>query len=218
MAACRSEWGLMCRGMPGGLRDAGDHPVDVASVDRLAGDRPQHERPGRALAAAGLERPEDGDGHGHGGGLVALADQVQDAVAAEGVGVVLDPHGCGFGGAEGVDAEQVGEGAVVDGEGLGDLEEPDQLEPVQALGAGLVAVDLRQSCVDGWVGGDEAVDVGEAEVAADGVHHRVDRGVHQARGRRGCGCRARRGLAGSRSGRRARCVSHQANHSRSWKA
>jgi len=63
---------------------------------------------------------------------------------------------------------------VVDGDGLGDLQEPDQLEPVRALGTGLVAVDLRQPRVDDRVGGDEAVDVGEAEVAADGVHHRVD--------------------------------------------
>ena len=60
-------------------------------------------------------------------------------MAAQGLGVVLDPDRCGFGGSEGVDAEQVGQGAVVDGDGLGDLEEPDQLEPVQALGAGLVA-------------------------------------------------------------------------------
>ena len=68
---------------------------------------------------------------------------------------------------------------MVDGEGLGDLEEPDQLEPVQALGARLVAVDLGEPGVDGRVGADEAVDVGEAEVAADGVHHRGHRGVHQ---------------------------------------
>ena len=70
---------------------------------------------------------------------------------------------------------------MVHGQGLGDLEEPDQLEPVQALGAGLVAVDLRQACVDGRVGGDEAVDVGEPEVAADGVHRGDDGGVHQPR-------------------------------------
>ena len=48
--------------------------------------------------------------------------------------------------------EQVGQGAVVDGDGLGDLEEPDQLEPVQALGAGLVGMDLGQPGVDGRVG------------------------------------------------------------------
>ena len=68
---------------------------------------------------------------------------------------------------------------MVDGEGLGDLEEPDQLEPVQALGAGLVPVDLGQPGIDGGVGADEAVDVGEAEVPADGVHHRDHRGVPQ---------------------------------------
>jgi len=49
--------------------------------------------------------------------------------------VVLDPHRRGVGGAQGFDAEQVGQGAVVHGDGLGDLEEPDQLEAVQALGA-----------------------------------------------------------------------------------
>lgn len=32
--------------------------------------------------------------------------------------------------------------------GLGYLEEPDQLEPIQALGAGLIAVDFRQPGVD----------------------------------------------------------------------
>jgi hypothetical protein len=61
---------------------------------------------------------------------------------------------------------------MVDGKGLGDLQEPDQLEPVQALGSGLVPVGFRQPGVDGWVRCDEAVDVGEPEVPADGVHHR----------------------------------------------
>ena len=36
-------------------------------------------------------------------------------------------------------------------------------------GAGLVTLDLRQSRADGWVGGDDAVDVLEAEVPAEGV-------------------------------------------------
>lgn len=69
---------------------------------------------------------------------------------------------------------------MVHGDGLGDLEEPDELEPVQALGAGLVSVDLGQPGVDDGVGGDEAVDVGEPEVPPLGVHHRRDRGVRQA--------------------------------------
>lgn len=69
------------------------------------------------------------------GGLVALADQAQDAVTTQSVGVVLDLHrGC-LRGTKGVDAEQVGERAVVDGECLGDLEEADQLQAVQALGS-----------------------------------------------------------------------------------
>lgn len=70
---------------------------------------------------------------------------------------------------------------MVHGQGLGDLEEPDQLEPVETLGAGLVPLDLWKPCVDGRVGGDEPVDVGEPEVAADGVHRGDDRGVHQPR-------------------------------------
>ena len=60
-------------------------------------------------------------------GLLPFAHQVQDAVPAQGV-----------------DADQVRQGAVVDGDALGDLHEPDQLAPLQALGSGLVALDLRQ--------------------------------------------------------------------------
>ena len=82
-----------------------------------------------------------------------------NAVAGQGLGVVLDSHGGGLGGTEGVDAEQVSQRAAVDADGLSDLEEPDQLQAVQALGAGLVAIDLRRPRVDGWVGGDQAVDV-----------------------------------------------------------
>ena len=114
----------------------------------------------------GHEDPERRDNDGHGGGLAAFADQVQDAVPAECFGVVLDPDGRGLGGAECVDAEQVGQGAVVHGRGLGDLEEADELEPVEALGAGLIGVDPRQSGVDGRVGGDEAVDVREPDEPA----------------------------------------------------
>jgi hypothetical protein len=138
-------------GYSGGLGDAGDHPVGVAPVDWLAGVRSQDQRPVDALAAAGLQNPKDRDGQGHGGGLVALADDVQNPVAAQRVGVVLDAHRGGFRGAQGVDAEQEREGAVVDGDGLGDLQEPNQLQPVQALGAGLVAVDPRQAGVHGGI-------------------------------------------------------------------
>jgi hypothetical protein len=95
-------------------------------------------------------------------------------VASKDLGVVLDPHGCGFGCSEGVDAEQVGQGPVVNGEGLSDLEEPDEFEPVQSLGSGLVAVDLREPRIDGWVGNDEPVDMREPEEASDRVHHRDD--------------------------------------------
>lgn len=40
-------------------------------------------------------------------------------------------------------------------------------------------MDLGESGVHGGVGGDQAVDVGVAEVAADAVHHRVHRGRRQ---------------------------------------
>jgi hypothetical protein len=63
---------------------------------------------------------------------------------------------------------------VVNCEGLRDLEEPDEFEPVQSLGSGLVAVDLREPRVDGWIGNDEPVDVCEPEEASDRVHHRDD--------------------------------------------
>ena len=67
--------------------------------------------------------------------LPPLQTRVQHPMASKGLGVVLDPHRGGFGGAQGVDAAQVRERAVVHGQGLRDLEESDQLEPIQTLGA-----------------------------------------------------------------------------------
>ena len=103
-------------------------------------------------------------------GLLPLPTRCKHAVPAQRLLVVLDPDGGGLGGSEGVDAEQVGQGAVVNSDGLGDLKESDQLEPVQPLGAGLVGVDLREARVDGRVRGDQAVNVSEPEEAPDGVH------------------------------------------------
>jgi hypothetical protein len=60
---------------------------------------------------------------------------VQDPVLPQGVGVFLDPDRGSLTGAQSVDAQEVGERAVVRGDGLGDLEERDQLKPVQSLGA-----------------------------------------------------------------------------------
>ncbi len=54
---------------------------------------------------------------------------------AERLLVVPGAHRGRLGCAESVIAEEVGQGAVVDGDGLGDLEEPDQLKPVQPMGA-----------------------------------------------------------------------------------
>jgi len=62
---------------------------------------------------------------------------------------------------------------VVHADGQGGLQEPDQLEPVWALGAGLVVVDRGKSGVDGRVGGDQAVDMGEPKETPHAVHHRV---------------------------------------------
>lgn len=173
MAACRREWGLRWRGMPATVAILVTI-VGVAAVDRLARDRSKQESPGCALAAAGFQDAEDGHGERHGGRLVALADQVKHSVASQGLGVVLDPHRRGFGRSERIDAEQIRQGTVVDCEGLSDLEEPDEFEPVQSLGSGLVAVDFWESRVDGWVGPDEAVNVGEPEEASHRVHHRDD--------------------------------------------
>ena len=55
----------------------------------------------------------------------------------------------------------------------------DQLQAVEALGAGLVAVDLGQACVDRGISRDGAVDVGEPKEPADTVHHRDHREVPQ---------------------------------------
>lgn len=117
-------------------RDAGDfcsprdHPVDVAAIDWLPGGRPEHQLAVGPLCAARLERTNDGHGQWHGGRLGALADQVQDPVAAHRLGVVLDPDSSGRRRSQGIDAEQVGQSAVMHGQGLGNLKEADQLEPV----------------------------------------------------------------------------------------
>jgi hypothetical protein len=128
----------------GRLGDPDNHSVDVASINRSTRDRAQDERAGGAVSSARLEHPQDRDGERHRRGLVALPDQVQDTVATKGLAVVLDTYGGCLGGSQRVDAEQVGQRAVVDGDGLRDLEESDQLEPVEPLGAGLVAVDLGE--------------------------------------------------------------------------
>ena len=57
---------------PCGLRDPRHHPVDVAPVCRLAGDRAQHQRPGGALAAAGLQHRSTGTISGMVAGLFPL--------------------------------------------------------------------------------------------------------------------------------------------------
>ena len=49
----------------------------------------------------------------HGGQLVALVDQVQDAMTAQRVLVILDPHVGGLGCTQSVDTQQVDQGAVV---------------------------------------------------------------------------------------------------------
>ena len=68
----------------------------------------------------------------------------------------------------------------MNGDRLGDLEEPDQLEAVQTLGPRLVAVDLGQSGIDGRIGDNEAVDVCESEEPPHGMHGGAHRGRHQA--------------------------------------
>jgi hypothetical protein len=83
----------------GDLGDPQHHPVDVAPVNPFTGGWPKDQRPRSALAAARLEDPEHRHGHGHGGGLAPLADQVQDTVPAQRLGVVLHPDGGGLGGA-----------------------------------------------------------------------------------------------------------------------
>lgn len=68
----------------------------------------------------------------------------------------------------------------MDRDGLGDLQKANQLKRVQPLGAGLVAMHLREPRTHGRVGRNQTVDVREPEVSANAVHHRHDRGIHQA--------------------------------------
>jgi len=134
--ACCSEWG----GRSAGYRrlSRSGRPCGRRPVGRSRCRRPVTAPAARRSAPPGRPPGPAGRGRWHGGGLVALADQVEHPVSAQGVGVVLDPHGCRLGRAPRVDADQVGECAVVDADGLGDLQEPDQLKPVQSLGAGLI--------------------------------------------------------------------------------
>lgn len=104
MAAWRSEWGLMWRGI-------------LATFTMRATMRYTSRR------STGL--PETGRN------------------TSGPLGVVLDPNGC-LRGPQGVDPGQVGQCPVVDADGLGDLEEPDQLESIQALGPRLITVDLGE--------------------------------------------------------------------------
>ena len=179
ITACLSEWGADVARNASGPRDALDHPVGVSTVDRVAGLRPKDEVSRTALAAAGLQHPQDGDSQGHGGGLVALAHQAQDTVAAQGLGVVLDPH------RRSLDARS----AFMPSR---KASAPWWTVRVWATWRNrrFVAVNLRQPGVDRGIEGDEAVDVGVAEEPADTMHHRDDRGVPSARTRRAGGCRA----------------------------
>ena len=55
-----------------GFRDPGDHAVGVPSVDRLAGDRSQYQRPGGPLAAQASKTRSTGTVSGMVAGLLPL--------------------------------------------------------------------------------------------------------------------------------------------------
>lgn len=57
---------------------------------------------------------------------------MQHPMTPERLGVVLDAHRGGFGGAQSVDAEEERQSTVVNGQRLGDLQEADELEPVES--------------------------------------------------------------------------------------
>jgi len=65
------------------------------------------------------------------------------------------------------DTEQERQRAMVHGNGLSNLQEPDELEPVQPLSARLIGLDLWEPHVDRGVGSDVAIDVSEPEEPAD---------------------------------------------------
>lgn len=158
----------MCRGMPAILAIPSDHPVDVAPADALAGDRTQDQWNAGPLPTAGLEHVERGDGQEHGGGLVALADHLQHRVGAQSVGVVLDPPRGRFRCAQSVDAQKVGQGAVVDGDAWATWRNRSRSSRSSAWVRDSSRLTLGSRPQTAGVGADQAVDVGETEVAPDG--------------------------------------------------
>jgi hypothetical protein len=122
-------------GDSGGPGNPSDHAIGVALVNRVASQWSQDQATADPFTSARFEDTQDWDGDGHCRGLVAFADQVEHAVPAECLGVVLDLNCCGFGCSKGIDAEEVGQRSMVHRDCLRDLEEPDELEAVEALGA-----------------------------------------------------------------------------------
>jgi hypothetical protein len=107
------------------------------------------------------------------GGLVALADDAQDSVAAL-EAEVLDVRGTRFTHAKAVEAKQHSECRVVAVVLLGGEQEHAELGAVEP--SSVTRVDLRASDVLGRVRADAAVDVSEAVEPADRRQPSVDRG------------------------------------------
>nr|WP_240044513.1 hypothetical protein [Nocardioides albidus] len=63
-------------------------------------------------------------------------------MAAQRLGVVLDPDRRRLRGSQSVDTEEIRESAVMNGDRLSDLKESDELEPVEPLGTRFIAMRL----------------------------------------------------------------------------
>lgn len=63
-------------------------------------------------------------------------------MAAQRLGVVLDPDRRRLGCSQSVDPKEISECTVMDGDRLSDLKEPEELEPVEPLGARFIAMHL----------------------------------------------------------------------------
>jgi hypothetical protein len=155
----------------GAFADRPNPSVGGSPVEALAVTAPQ-DRPLVTLTDGEVDCPGGAWYERHGGGLVALAHDLQCAMAALDAEVV-DVGGAGLADAQPVQPEQLGERGVVPVVLLGIEAEHAKLGAIQP--AGVRCVDVGSADVLGWVRADASVDVRESVEAIDRRESTVDR-------------------------------------------
>jgi hypothetical protein len=149
----------------------GAHPAVCRPPIQAAAVVAEQDRTGRAFADGQVDCPRRPGYERDHGRLVALADDAKGSVAPLET-EVLDVGRARLADPQAVEAQEHGESGVGVVDPLGFEQEPSELGAVEA--AGVVGVDLGSADVLGRVGGDTAVDVGEAVEAADRGQPPVD--------------------------------------------